>query len=345
MNSMPLSLEQLSQVFKIEQDWLFEKLLGKLNSNTSLILAADQGFGIQEYLSELGFQLEVKNREFHTCYVDLKPAQSPTAFLELYVAALSFRFPDVTSSLSINWKSLDVLKLPGIIAKRKKIRIAVFLVNSHLFHRFRDRNHFLRMVKLNLKSQRNSVFCICGNNNPNFRNLVKYPGPLSGMGLYYELHHNPLNHRTSFIKKLFHDHGKNIGISTSVQLSNMVDNHPFYLKLLVWHALIKTHHNCTTGIIGKALNDLIHHFDDHFYNIVEKLTTKQLGFLRALMEGNQKLYSQATREAYQLGSTNNVARIKLSLQKKEIIKSGKMLCGFTDPLFREWLRRHYFSNP
>ena len=45
-----LSLEQMATVYKIEQDWLFEKLLEKLNAHRHIILTADQGWGIQEYV-------------------------------------------------------------------------------------------------------------------------------------------------------------------------------------------------------------------------------------------------------------------------------------------------------
>ncbi len=128
-------------------------------------------------------------------------------------------------------------------------------------------------------------------------------------------------------------------------MSYMVDNHPFYLKLLAWHALIRTRHTCTLAIIEQALNDLILHFDYGFYKIAERLTSKQLNFLKALMEGNQKLYSKAMRDEYQLGSTSNVARIKLCLERKEIIHTENMDSVFTDPIFREWFRRHYISRP
>jgi hypothetical protein len=127
-------------------------------------------------------------------------------------------------------------------------------------------------------------------------------------------------------------------------MSYVVDNHPFYLKLLAWHALIRTRNTCTTAIIEKALLDLIHHFDYLFYKIVESLTPKQLSFLKALVKGNQKLYSKATRDEYQLGSTSNIARIKQSLERKEIINTGNRETVFTDPIFREWLRRRYFAE-
>ena len=71
-----LSLEQMSAVYKTEHDWLFEKLLWKLNEDLHLILTADQGWGIQEYVNELGFQLAEKNPDIHTCFIDIKPAIS-----------------------------------------------------------------------------------------------------------------------------------------------------------------------------------------------------------------------------------------------------------------------------
>jgi len=344
----------MSTIYKTEQDWLFEKLLRKLNANRHLLLTADQGWGIQEYVNELGFQLAEKNPDIHSCTIDIKPAHwlrrarklgSSSSFLELFVASLSHRFPEETSRMDMGSSSMNKIKLPALIAKRKKIRIAIFFANSHLFHRFRDSSPFLRNLRLNLRNQKNCIFCFYGDNTPKFRDLVHYPGPLSGLGQLFELRHNPSNHRSASIRKLFHDHDKSIGYITSVHMSSLLDNHPFYLKLLAWHALIRTRHTCTTAIVEKALNDLVHHFDHHFDNIVENLTSKQLSFLKALLEGNQKLYSNATRLEYQLGSTSNVARIIQSLERKGIIDTGRLGTVFTNPIFREWLRRCYFWKP
>jgi hypothetical protein len=344
MTTSFLTLEKMDVVYKVEQDWLFEKLLGKLNSNMHLILAAEKDWGIQEYVKELGFQLAEKHPDIHICYMDMKPVNSSSSFIELLIATFSQRFPEVTSNMDIDSKSIDTIELPALIAQRKKIRIVVFLANSHLFHRFKDRIPFLRTLKLKLKNRKNCIFCLYGENNPFFRDLVHYPGPLSGLGQLVELEHNPLKHRSASIRKLFHDYNKNITYNTSVQMSFLVDNHPFYLKLLAWHALIRTRHTCTLAIIEIALNDLIHHFDHNFYRIVESLTPKQLRFLKALIEGNQKLYSKATLNEYQLGSTSNIARIKQSLEKREVIGTGNRDNIFVDPIFREWLRRRYFTS-
>lgn len=338
------SLGQLDSVYRIERDWLFEKHLGKLNAHRHLILTAGRGWGLHDYVLELGFQLVEKHPDIHIVYMDMKPARSMTSFLELFATVLSQRFPGAGSSMELDKGSTEVLRLPALIAKREKIRVAVFLANSHLFHRFKDPIPFLRTFTRSLKNQRNCIFCLYGNNDQQFRNLVHYPGPLSGMGQLFELKHNPLDHRSASIRKLFHDQDKKLGYITSNQMSYMVENHPFYLKLLAWHALIRTRQTCTLAIVEDAMSDLIRHFDHQFRKIVEDLTTKQLGFLKALIEGKQKLYSSAMRDGYQLGSTSNIARIKSSLGKKGIINKRSSEYVFEDPVFKEWLRRHYFTE-
>lgn len=338
-----LSLEQLSDEYIIEQDWLFERHLHRLSSFKHLVLTANQGWGIQEYGKELGFQLAEKYPEVHLCYINLKPINSIATFLEHYTATLFQRFPDASSRIEINDLHLGALKIPGLIAKKKKIKIAVFLSNSHLFERVKDPNPFLTAMWLRLRNQKNCVFCFYGNNTPFFRAQVFSPGPLSRFGRPYELDYHPFHCRSTYIRKIFHDQGKSIGFNTSVQMSSMVGNHPLYIKLLTWHALIRTQNTCTISIAEKALNDLILHYDLRFCQIVEYLTPTQLNYLKALVEGNQKLYSVAAREAYQLGSSGNVAKIKQCLQRKQILNAGKGEIEIADPIFRLWLRRHYFN--
>ena len=56
MTTTFLSLDQMSSLYKIEMDWLFEKLLAKLKAHSHLILSADRGWGLKEWVTELGFQ-------------------------------------------------------------------------------------------------------------------------------------------------------------------------------------------------------------------------------------------------------------------------------------------------
>jgi hypothetical protein len=338
-----LSFEQMAELYTFEQDWLFEKFLVKLNTHRHLLLTADQHWGIEEYVKELGFQLEEEHRDIQICYVDVRLAQTSTSFLKLFQASLFHKFQELESMGEVYSGSLASLKLPSIIARKKRIRVGIFLSNSHLFHRFKDADSFLRTLRLYFQNQKKCIFCLYGNDTSYFRELVHTPGPLSGLGQLFELRHDPTKHRSASIRKLFHDHNKRIAYTTSIHMSYIVDNHPFYLKLLAWHALIRTRNQCTEKTVDKALNDLILHFEDHFLRTLDSLTIKQLSFLKAAVEVGYKLCSGTILKAYQLGSSGNVNRIKQSLEKKGIIVTAYHDTVFVDPVFREWLKYRYFK--
>ena len=233
------SFEQMAELHICEQDWLFEKLLVKLNAHRHILLTADQHWGIEEYVKELGFQLEEKHRDIQICYVDVQMARTSSSFLKLFQTSLSHKFQELESLGEVTHSQAS-LKLPSIIARKNGIRVGVFLSNCHLFQRFKDADSFLRTLRLYLKTQKKCIFCLYGNDTRYFRELVHASGPLSGLGQLFELEHDPTKHRSAGIRKLFHDHNKRIAYTTSVHMSYIVDNHPFYLRLLAWHALTRS---------------------------------------------------------------------------------------------------------
>jgi len=87
--------------------------------------------------------------------------------------------------------------------------------------------------------------------------------------------------------------------------------------------------------------------NDHFLSLEQmaELYTVEQDWIseKALIEESPELCSKATLEAYQLGSSSNVARIKQSLENKDIIDTGNCESVFVDPVFREWLRIRYFK--
>jgi len=340
-NTPFLSLLQMAEMYNVEQDMLFERLLVKLSALRNLFIVAERGWGLEEYMDELGFQLTEKYPDIHICRVDLKPAHDSDSFLELFAAALCHKFPEETKHLKKGHVHTEILEWPSLIARRKKIRVALFLANAHLLYRYTDRFAFLKQVTLKFINQKKCVFCLYGQISHVLMELVQFPGPLCRIGQLIQLKHDPTRNRSASIRKLFQIHEKKIEYTPSVHMSYLVDNHPFYLKLMVWHALIRTNHICTYEIINQAMEDLILHFDYQFRKIEEGLTEKQTGFLRALLERNQKLGSEYIREKYQLGTTGHVARIKMSLEKKELIKKGYLGTHFSDPIFREWFRKRY----
>lgn len=339
-----LPFGQMTDILTFEQDWLFEKFMTKLNAHRHLILTAEQKWGIRDYVKELGFQLEEKYRDIQVCYIDVGLAQTSASFLNLFHNTLLHEFQGLEPLAEVHSIGMASLRIPSQIARKKGVRVGIFLSNIHLFHRYRDADAFLRELRLHFKKQERCIFCLYGHDTAYLRGLVHAPGPLSGLGQLFELRHDPTKHRSARIRKLFQDQNKRIGYAASVHMSYRVDNNPCYLKLLTWHTLIRTRNLCTIKIVEEALYDLLLHFEQHFLGIVERLTTRQLSFLKATLEVRFKLCSEAILEAYQLGTSSNVDRIKKSLVNKEILNTGWQDTEFVDPVFREWLRIRYFKS-
>jgi len=81
-----------------------------------------------------------------------------------------------------------------------------------------------------------------------------------------------------------------------------------------------------------------------FQNITEALTTSQINFLLALIDGVEKLTTNDTIVNYHLNSSSNVIQIKKALINKEIIDEqipGKP--EILDPVYKRWLENQYRS--
>ena len=136
MDTPVLSLDRLTEMYNPEQDWLFERLVWKLISRNHLILMADQGWGIQEYANELRFQIEERDPDVRTCYMDIRAVRSSASFLELFASTFVKSFPNATAVLEMQNANTNILALPEKIARELKLKIAVFIGNVHLIFRF-----------------------------------------------------------------------------------------------------------------------------------------------------------------------------------------------------------------
>jgi len=108
-------LEQMEEVYEVEYDMLFERLLSKLNAQRHLFLVAERSWGLKDYVNELGFQLREKHQDIQICRIDLKPAHSSGDFMELFERTLSNRFPEATFKIeATEIKAREYCNLHGL---------------------------------------------------------------------------------------------------------------------------------------------------------------------------------------------------------------------------------------
>ena len=90
----------------------------------------------------------------------------------------------------------------------------------------------------------------------------------------------------------------------------------------------------------EAYQDIIDQNTPLFEKQTESLTTYQMNFLRAIIDGvHSEFTTQEVLQKYKLGSSANVSIVKRALVKKELIEIEKRQAIIPDPVMKVWLKR------
>lgn len=119
-----------------------------------------------------------------------------------------------------------------------------------------------------------------------------------------------------------------------------MDNHSSYVQQLAWLVWIHTDKVATERDFEAAYQDIIDQNTPLFEKQTESLTTYQMNFLKAVLNGiHSEFTTQEILHKYQLGSSANVSIVKRALVKKELIEIEKRQEEIPDPVLAVWLRR------
>jgi len=94
----------------------------------------------------------------------------------------------------------------------------------------------------------------------------------------------------------------------------------------------------------EALGTLVNIHEPRFNSIMADLTTHQVNFLRAVMDGVNRFSAADVIRKYGLNSSANVKRVKDALMKKEVLVFDENdNPHIIDPLFEYWIRKYFFE--
>ena len=136
--------------------------------------------------------------------------------------------------------------------------------------------------------------------------------------------------------------GKKILPELAENICRKVDNHSSYVQQYAWLVWIHTDKETAADDLSNAYQDLLDQNTPLFEKQTENLTTYQMNFLRAIVNGTHSEFSsREIIERYQLGSSANVSIIRKSLIDKELIDTSKGQIYIPDPVMEEWLRKEF----
>ena len=253
---------------------------------------------------------------------------------------------DFSISFEMNPKGNDVdeiLQLPERIARKKGCNIVVCIDEFQQIAEFKDSKTFQKRLRSVWQLQKNVSYCLFGSKRHLMNELFeKKSFPFYKFGDAIYLQKIGTADWIGYICARFEATGKQISKELAEEICLRADNHSSYVQQLAWLAWVHTDKVATEQDVEVAYQDIIDQNTPLFEKQTESLTTYQMNFLRAVIDGvHGEFTSQEVLRKYQLGSSANVSIVKRALVKKELIEIEKRQVVIPDPIMVEWLRREF----
>ena len=253
---------------------------------------------------------------------------------------------DFSISLELNPKSDDIdeiLQLPEKIAQKKGINIVVCIDEFQQIAEFKDSKMFQKRLRSVWQLQKSVSYCLFGSKMHLMNELFEKRNlPFYKFGDAVYLPKISTSDWVEYICGRFEATGKHISEELAEKICRTVDNHSSYVQQLAWLIWIQTKEVATDQNFEDAFQDIVDQNTPLFEKQTESLTTYQMNFLRAIVNGVHKEFTtQEVLQKYQLGSSANVSTVKRALIKKELIETEKQQVIIPDPVMRIWLKREF----
>lgn len=255
---------------------------------------------------------------------------------------------DFSISLEMNPKSIDIdefLQLPEKIARKKNCNIVICIDEFQQIAEFKDSKTFQKRLRSVWQLQKSVSYCLFGSKKHLMNELFEKKSlPFYKFGDSIYLKKIETKDWIDYICNRFEATGKQISKDLAEKICKMVDNYSSYVQQLAWLVWIHTEIIATENDFLSACQDIIDQNTPLFEKQIESLTTYQMNFLRAIIDGvHSEFTTQEILHKYQLGSSANVSIIKRALVKKELIEIEKHQVIIMDPVMAMWLKRELYS--
>jgi AAA+ ATPase superfamily predicted ATPase len=251
---------------------------------------------------------------------------------------------DFSLSLELTPKREDIdeiLQLPEKIAEKKGCRIVVCIDEFQQIGEFKDSKTFQKRLRSVWQLQKHVAYCLFGSKKHLMNELFERKSlPFYKFGDAIYLQKIATADWVGYIRSRFEATGKSIPTELAEEICRRVDNHSSYVQQLAWLVWTRTGKEATQQELEAAFQDIIDQNTPLFEKQTESLTSFQMNFLRAIIDGvHSEFTTQEVMRKYQLGSSANVSIIKRALIKKELIEIDKRKAVIPDPIMKVWLQR------
>ena len=278
-------------------------------------------------------------------------AENARMFLSHLLPKITFS-PDSQAEISfgVGWETIkknpdEILNLPATIAKAKKIGVIVCIDEFQAIGNFSESVAFQRKLRSHWQHHHNVGYCLYGSKRAMLLDIFSDASmPFYRFGDIMFLNKISNKKWGEFIKNRFEDTGKKITNEQAEYLAELVDNHSYYVQQLAQQAWLRTKTSCSESIIDESLKCIKNQLSLLFVGQIDTMSSTQINFLKAVLDGETAFTSQENLSKYRLGSSANIKNIKTALISREIIDISDKKVEILDPIFKLWLKTDYFNS-
>lgn len=238
----------------------------------------------------------------------------------------------------------EVLSLPESIAERKGCKLVICIDEFQQIGEFPDSLEVQKRLRGVWQHQKYVSYCLFGSKlHMMTRLFLKKSYPFYRFGEVMNLKPIPLQSWIPYIQGRFAAFGKRIGERYVEQICNTVEYQSSYVQQLSYSVFLFTDKDVTDESFVQGVEDLLAQNSNVFIEQTQSLTTYQMNFLRAVLDGVTSGFGEAhIREEYNLGSPSNITRLKNTMIEKELVELSEKGITLGDPVLKLWLRNIFY---
>ncbi len=238
----------------------------------------------------------------------------------------------------------EVLQLPEKIATERNIRLMVCFEEFQEITRFENTQDIQKKCGQAWKQQVRVGYLLTGSKINAMNELFAEKMPFYKFGENIPLQIIEEKLFVDYIIKSYSKSGRVISKEYAERLCREVSYYPYYVQQYAHLSWLNTKGFVLDSVMEHTMEDLLDYNEQRFLLITDDLSTPQINFLRAVIDGVDRFSSTETIEIYQLNSSANVTRVRGALEKKEILEFIKYKPRFIDPVFEIWFRKRYMNK-
>ncbi len=254
--------------------------------------------------------------------------------------SLKLNLPEGTRTMQ------DLLDLPERMARTKGVQLVLCIDEFQNIGLLPDPLGFQKMLRASWQHHKHVCHVIYGSKRHMMMDLFSKPSmPFFRFGDILFLDKIKRADWVPFIRKRFAS--VKVAITTELcdHIAARMQDHSYHVQMLGHAAWLRTNgRTCTPATVDAALQDLLNQHDALYHRLVDELTTPQLNYLRALLNGVTRFTTMETIRRFNLGSSAHVKRMTMALENKEVLDFQGPQTEWIDPLFKIWLEERFWGS-